>query len=150
MGTWDKAGDYEYEGPPMKTETPQAAVSLIWHFMESKYLCVWNRRYKGWGLPGGKVEPGETLLEAQARELREETGLQTKEATLIYSAPTVTSDSGRMVYIFKVVPTVGHLDTPFELEPGSPVDFRSREELLADSPFKSFYEAMFKHLDEAE
>jgi 8-oxo-dGTP pyrophosphatase MutT (NUDIX family) len=46
---------------------------IDWNGKEPSVLCV--RAYSNWDFPKGKVDPGETLVQAAVRELEEETGI---------------------------------------------------------------------------
>ncbi|MFI4971171.1 MAG: NUDIX hydrolase [Hyphomicrobiales bacterium] len=124
----------------MTGHTKAAAVSLIERGDE--VLVVWNRRYNGWTLPGGLCEEGEAWADAQKRELREETSLETASAELIYSALTereIDPHRGSVVYVFRVVAT----GQPRDMEHGCPVAWMKRADFLELCPFRKFYRRMF-------
>ncbi len=62
-----------------------------------------------WGLPGGSVEPGESVTEALVREVREETNLEVVPTRLVgvYSAPAlgqvVTYPDGNVIHYVSAV-----------------------------------------------
>jgi len=118
--------------------TPQAAVALVER--DGKILCVWNRRFQGWGLPGGKVEEGEGLIATVQRELKEETGLHASRLVCFYRAESALSDDPRQVVVFRVIAS----GEPREMEENCPVQWMTREELIATSPFRNFYIKMFE------
>ncbi len=74
----------------MRPVTPLITVDAIIELADGKLVLV-KRKYPpaGWAIPGGFVDPGESLAEAVRREAREETSLDIEVVSIfhVYSKP---------------------------------------------------------------
>ena len=77
------------------------AVGIWFYAADTKrhlYLMRDDKKYSGhWGLPGGKVEKGESLLQALRRECKEEMGFMPKYLKLI-PIEKFTADGETFIY----------------------------------------------------
>ena len=66
-------------------------------FNSKDHVLLLKRTYgnKGWSLPGGSVDPGETIHQALARECQEELGIDVEDALLtgIYYHSTINTQA---------------------------------------------------------
>ncbi len=81
---------------------------------------------RGWSLPGGRLEQGETLAEGLIREFREETGLDVQIDRLLYLCDVSASGHKVLHVTFAVTRTGGEITLPtneFDHNPISGVAF---------------------------
>jgi len=76
-----------YDQPPADFR-PQFEVAAAFCLQNGEFLLVRRHASKvqggRWSIPGGKVEPGETLPQTVRREVLEETGVDIPEDQLVY------------------------------------------------------------------
>lgn len=112
----------------MRPVTPLLTVDSIIELPDERIVLI-KRKYspRGWALPGGFVDPGETLIEAVRRESFEETSLNIEAVRLfhIYSRPwrDPRGDTVSVVYCCRAdgIPSGG--DDASDAVPFSPESF---------------------------
>lgn len=75
-----------------KNNRPVATVGALIHDGEGKFLMVRTHKWSNrWGIPGGKIERGETCEQALIREIREETALEVSDVRFVFVQESIDS-----------------------------------------------------------
>lgn len=110
----------------MRTENAELTVLCMVH-RDGKYLLQ-NRKKKDWPgytFPGGHIEPGESIVDAVKREMREETGLEIRAPRLCGVKQFPIAGGRYLVFLFETDQFDGELRSSDEGE----VEWVSRERL---------------------
>ena len=94
----------------MRTEQVELTVLCLIH-KDDSYLLQYRikKDWKGYALPGGHIEPGESIVDAVIREMKEETGLTIKSPRLC-GVKQFPIEGGRyIVFLFETEEFEGEL-----------------------------------------
>jgi len=81
--------------------TPRAAAGALFLDHEGRILMVRPTYKEGWDIPGGYIEPGETPMDACAREITEEIGLHRAPGRLLVVDWAPHPDEGdKILFVF--------------------------------------------------
>lgn len=106
----------EIDITPLKNFSP--LVEVVGCFLEKEGKILYLLRSPGkeegnrWGVPGGKVEPNETIIHASIRELKEEIGIDIEEKDVIPLIPLYFRKNGKD-FIFHLIRI--KIEIPFEV-----------------------------------
>jgi len=127
-------------------QTARHAVCFLLMNQDNEVLSISRGNTDLWGLPGGKVEPGETLKSALVREVFEETGYVVADLESVYTAFVpgetnfiCTTFIGRVVAQASDAPR----SEPFE----GHVKWQLPALLARLSPFADYNRALFEHVN---
>ncbi len=85
---------------------------------DGRILLVRTRKWSDtFGIPGGKIEYGETMLAAYEREIREETGLDVRNSTMLMIQDCIESPEFLQKRHFLLINYVSHAVDPSKLKP---------------------------------